>query len=180
MKRNLLGLPVLLGAFALSARTGTSELRKLSDTHKFFLLRNALSTYPQAPDFYQGEVACVFNQTTACEEKFKKVLTVNPKGMEAEHIHHILAAVALRQGQYRRSLQELDALLTLNPNDGDAKGSRPLIEALSHFPDQRAQGATTASAQLEDGRLPVVCARSSMAPRSTRPTSKAPAATSSA
>jgi predicted aspartyl protease len=62
----------------------------------------------------------------------------------------------MRQGEYKRSLQELDALLTLNPNDSDAQGSRPLIETLSHFPDQQTRGATTASAQLEDGRLPVI------------------------
>jgi predicted aspartyl protease len=156
MKPNLFGLPVLLCALALSARTDPSELRKLSDAHQFFLLRNALSTYPQAPEFYQGQVACAFNELTACEQKFKKVLAVNPKGKEAEQVHRTLAAVALRQGQYKRCLQEVDALLALNPNDSDANGSRPLIEALSHFPDLQVQGANAAAAQLEDGRLPVL------------------------
>jgi predicted aspartyl protease len=156
VKRSLFGLPILLCALAFSARTDPSELRKLSDAHRFFLLRDAVIPDPHAPDFYQGEVPCVFNQTTACEEKFKKVLAAKPKGAEAEQIHRMLAAVALRQGQYRRSLQELDALLALNPNDSDARGSRPLIEALSHFPDQQVQGANTATIQLEEGRLPVL------------------------
>ena len=156
MTLNFLCLATFLCALTLSARTDSSELRKLSDTHQLFLLRDALSTDPRGPDYYQGEVACAFNETTLCEEKFRKVLNGNLKGTEAEHIHHILAAVALRQGEYKRSLQELDALLTLNPNDSDAQGSRPLIETLSHFPDQQARGATTASAQLEDGRLPVM------------------------
>jgi hypothetical protein len=68
----------------------------------------------------------------------------------------MLAAVALREGRYRRALQEIDALLLVDPNDSDGKGSRPLVEVLSNFPDQAVQGASKATVQMDNGKLPLL------------------------
>ena len=56
-----------------------TELKRLSDAHQMFLLRDALSKYPHRSDFYAGEVACAFNDTATCEDNFRKVLATTPK-----------------------------------------------------------------------------------------------------
>jgi hypothetical protein len=135
-----------------------SELKRLSDIHQMFLLRDAVSGHPQTSDFYSGEVACAFNDTAACEEKFKRILATEPKSPAAKRIHHILAYAALREGRYARALREMDALLALDPQDGDAKDTRPFVEGLSHFPDQAVEvsSATRATIQMGDGKLPLL------------------------
>lgn len=156
MRVGVVGLSVLLFCPTLSALDNQPELKKQSDAHQMFLLRDALRTYLRPSDFYTGEIACAFNDTATCEEKFGQVLAVEPNSPAARQIHHILGAVALRQGRYARALQEIDALLRLDPNDSDAKGSLPLLEALSRFPDQSVQGASKATVQLDDGKLPLL------------------------
>lgn len=135
-----------------------SELKGPSDLHQMFLLRDAVSRRPQASDFYSGEVACAFNDTATCEEKFKRVLATEPKSSAGKRIHHILAYAALREGRYGRALREMDALLALDPRDADAKDTRPFVEGLSHFPDQAvaASSATRATVQMDDGKLPLL------------------------
>ena len=142
--------PVVLG--------DQSELGKESDAHQMFLLRDALTRRPQSPAFYAGEVACAFNNTATCEEKFKKVLALEPKSATAKQVHHILAYVAMREGRYERSLHEIDAVLALDPNDSDANGTRPFMEALSHFPDQAVQvrGTSKARVHMDGGKLPLL------------------------
>jgi hypothetical protein len=123
-----------------------------------FLLRDALSRHPHSSDFYEGEVACAFNDTATCEQFFKKVLAVEPTSATAKQIHHILAYAAMREGRYARSLREISALLAIDPNDPDAKDTRPFIEAVSHFPDQavNTSGAGKATVQMDAGKLPLV------------------------
>ena len=156
MRLQVLGLTILLFPVALSVLAAQSELRKQSHAHQMFLLRDALSRRPRSSDFYVGEVACAFNETSTCEETFQKVLAAEPKPAAAKQIHQMLAGVALREGRYRRALQEIDALLLVDPNKSDAKGSRPLIEVLSRFPDQAVQGASTATVQMDDSKLPLL------------------------
>jgi hypothetical protein len=147
---------VVLLYLTLAALDREPELRKQSEDHQLFLLRDTLGTYRGPSDFYAGEVACAFNDTATCEEKFRKVLATQPKSATAKQIHHILAAVALREGRYGRSLQETDALLAIDPNDSDAKSSGPLLEVLSRFPNQAVQGDSKATVQLDDGKLPIL------------------------
>jgi predicted aspartyl protease len=142
---------------ALSAFWHHSEPNRRSKAHEFFLLRNAVTHRSGASDFYAGQVACAFNQITTCEEKFKKILAVKPKSSAAKRIHQILAAVALREGRYEQALHEIDALLAIDPKNTDARDSRPLLEVLSHFPNQGVQaGADSKAAVLmEDGKVPL-------------------------
>lgn len=135
-----------------------SELSRRSKAHQLFLLRDALRGRSGAFDFYVGQVACAFNKTAACEEKFKKILIVKPKSAVARRIHHILAAAALREGRYGRVLHEVDALLAIDPKSIDANAARPLIEVLSHFPDQAVQAGAVGRAlvQMDDGRVPLL------------------------
>ena len=155
----IIALSLLVSSLALSGLDNQPELKKQSDAHQMFLLRNGLSRHPGSSDFYAGEVAWTFNDTPTCEERFKTVLAVEPKSNTAKQIHHILAYAAMREGRYGRSLREMDALLAIDPNDSDAKSTRPFIEALSHFPDQavlQRSGTDKVTVQMEDGRLPLV------------------------
>jgi len=135
-----------------------SELSRQSELHQMFLLRDALSKHARASDFYAGEVACAFNDTATCEEKFKNVLAVEPTSPQAKQIHDILANIAMREGRYGRCLHEIDALLAVDPSNSDAKTTRPFIEILSHFPDQavRKSGNGKTSVHMNDGKLPLL------------------------
>ena len=158
MRFNVIGLSLLVFSLMIWALDDQSELKKQSDTHQMFLLRNALNEHPRSSDFYAGEVACAFDDTQTCEKEFKKVLAAEPKSTAAKQVHHILAYAAMREGRYGRSLHEMDALLAIDPNDSDAKDTRPFIEALSRFPDQAVQwtGTNKATVQMDDGRLPLL------------------------
>jgi hypothetical protein len=158
MRFDVIGLSILVFSLTLSALNDQPELKKQSDAHQMFLLRNALNKHPRHSDVYAGEVACAFNDIPTCEDDFKKVLAAEPMSTAAKRIHHILAYAAMREGRYGRSLQEMDALLALDPNDSDAKSTRPFIEALSRFPDQAVHqsGANKVTVQMDDGRLPLV------------------------
>jgi len=79
MRLDVLGLSMFLLCLAPSAIDGQLELKRLSDAHQMFLLRDALSKYPHRSDFYAGEVACAFNDTATCEDNFRKVLATKPK-----------------------------------------------------------------------------------------------------
>jgi predicted aspartyl protease len=132
------------------------QLSHLSRTHQIFALRDQIQMHTQVSDFYAGEVACAFNNIARCEERLRDALASKPDSDTAKRIHNILAGVALRQGQYRRSLQEVDALLTISPNDTDARESRPILEAISRFPDQSVQGAMRANIRMDKGKLPLL------------------------
>ena len=127
-----------------------------------FLLRDELRRHPDSPDFYSGQVACAFNETAACEEKFKKVIAADSNPITAKQVakqvHDILTNAFLREGRYARAFGEIDALLAADPNDQDAKDTRPLLEVLSHFPDQAVpeNGISKATAQLDDLNLPLL------------------------
>jgi gag-polyprotein putative aspartyl protease len=132
-----------------------SELSKQSDAHQMFLLRDDVSRHPGSPDFYAAEVACAFNDTATCEERFKKVIASEPNSMAAKQVHHVLAYAAFREGRYGRAFREIDALLAIDPKDDDAKDTRPFFDALSHFPDQEVQESETSkeTVQMDGGKL---------------------------
>jgi predicted aspartyl protease len=135
-----------------------SEPSRQSDAHQMFLLRDEVSRHPGPPDLYSGEVACAFNDTATCEERFKKVIAAEPNSIAAKQVHHMLAYALFREGRYRRSLSEIEALLTIDPKDADAQDTRPFFEALSHFPDQALQesGTSKATVQMDGGKLPLL------------------------
>ena len=116
--RRVCGFPFRL-SFNLKSQT---EITAYADARAMFLLRDALSRERHPAGFLAAQVACAFNDTTACEDKFKKILATQTGPATAKQIHHILASAALRQGRYRRAWQELDALLAIDPNDADARG----------------------------------------------------------
>lgn len=136
---------------------GQSALQQVSEAHQFFRLRDAVAARHGGSDLYAGQVACAFNQTAACEERFKRALSADPAPATAKQVHRILAYVALREGRYADALREFDAILAIDSNDSDAKDTRPIVEGLSHFPDVFAQRGDRKGTvvRMDGGKLPL-------------------------
>src|SRR5690348_16373443 len=91
----------------------------------------------------------------------KRVLSANSTSATAKQIHHILAYVALREGRYTDALREFDAILAIDPNDSDARDTRPIVEGLSHFPNTFAQTGDSNNpvVHMDGGKLPLAIYR---------------------
>ena len=124
-----------LGHTCFAVDNKRPDLRSLYDAHRWFALRDTVRK-TDAPLFYRGAVACVFNDVRQCEKKSKALIRSQPHSEQAHAAHSLLAGVYLRYGQYRKALSQLDEMLVLEPGDSDAKSVRPLLAALSSSPDQ--------------------------------------------
>src|SRR5580693_4534417 len=122
--------PVCLGASSDDAR-----LRSLYDGRRWFELRDSV-TKGVASAFYQGVVACAFNDARRCQKKLGAVIRSHPKSDEAIEAHRRLASLYLTHGKYREALVQVDAVLALRTDDSDARDIRPLLTTLSESPDQ--------------------------------------------
>jgi hypothetical protein len=83
------------------------DLKSLYDGRRWFALREA-ALKTDAPLFYRGAVACVFNDLRQCQKKSKAVVRSEPRSDQAHAVHSLLAAVYLRSGQYRKALSQVD------------------------------------------------------------------------
>jgi tetratricopeptide (TPR) repeat protein len=130
------------------------DLRSLYDTHRWFELRDSV-VKGTAPLFYQGAVACAFNDLQRCEKKLEPVIRSVPQSKDAIEAHRLLASAYLRQGKYRQALAHVNAVLALKPGDSDAQGDRPLLAILSEFPEQKVAQRHFTTLQLQDAGLPI-------------------------
>jgi tetratricopeptide (TPR) repeat protein len=110
------------------------SLEALYDSHQLFELRDAVNN-GRASEFYQGIVACAFNDLLQCEKRLERVIKSAPTSREARQARTTLAAVYFSSGRYRESLAQADAMLAVNPDD-PVKDSQPLAAALARLPDQ--------------------------------------------
>ena len=106
-----------------------------------------------ASAFYQGAVACAFNDAHLCEKKFRDVFNSAPRSDEAVEAHRILASAYFTHGEYKKALAQVDAILALRPSDADASSGRPVLAAVADIPDQQLTGRHT-RVELQDGGLP--------------------------
>lgn len=146
---------LLLTPLCFGSHNDDATLKSLYDAHRWFELRESVGKDPTRA-FYLGAVACAFNDLHGCEKKLAPVIEARPKSDGAIEAHRLLAAAYLRQGKYREALVQVDALLDLRPGDSDVQDDRPLLLALSEFPDQEIvrRGATTL--ELHDAGLPIL------------------------
>jgi hypothetical protein len=110
------------------------SLKSLYESRQLFELREAVSN-PGPPVFYQGVVACAFNQVPNCERNLKSVIESAPRSTEARQARTTLAGVYFRSGRYRECLAQSNAMLAVNPDD-PVKESQPLVQALGKLPNQ--------------------------------------------
>jgi Aspartyl protease len=143
---------VILASLCVAAQNGNTNLKPLYDSHQWFELRDSISK-GGASAFYQGAVACAFNDVRRCEKKFRKVFNSAPKSDEAVEAHRTLASAYFTHGEYRKASAQVNAILALRPTDADALGGQPVLAALADTPDQQIAGRHT-TVQLQDGGLP--------------------------
>lgn len=152
---------LVLGSFFLlpstpfaSAADEEANLKSLYDAHRWFELRDSVRK-GSTPAFYQGAVACAFNDLRECSRKLAHVIRSHPKSDEAVEAHRLLASAYLTHGQYHEALAQVDALLTLKPRDADVSGDRPLLAILSNFPEQTVVRRSFTTLKLRDAGLPI-------------------------
>jgi hypothetical protein len=143
---------LLLFTFCISAHGNDASLKSLYDGHRWFELRDVVEK-EGASAFYEGAVACAFNDLRRCDKKLRAVFNSAPRSDEAVEAHRILASAYFTHGEYKKALEQLDAILGIRPADGDALGGRPVLVVLSDTPDQQLAGRHS-TVQLEDGGLP--------------------------
>lgn len=143
---------VLLSSVCCGAQESEADLKSLYDSHRWFELRDSVRK-GGASFFYQGAVACAFNQARRCESRFRNVFHSTPRSEEAVEAHRILASNFLIHGEYQKALAQVDAILALKPTDADALSSRPVIAVVAGTPDQLLAGRRT-RVELQDGGLP--------------------------
>jgi predicted aspartyl protease len=143
---------VLLASLCFGAQEDDANLKSLYDNHRWFELRDSIRKGSASP-FYEGAIACAFNDVRRCEKKFRAILNSAPNSDEAIEAHRTLASAYLTHGEYKKALGQVDAILALRPTDGDALGGHPVLAALADTADQQIAGRHT-TVQLEDGGLP--------------------------
>ena len=145
---------ILASALLCLAANKDSTLRSLYDTRQWFQMRDAISK-DGAAAFYQGAVACAFNDLPKCETKLNAIVKTDPKSDLAYEAHRLMASVYARDGLYRKVLSETDAMLAIKPGAEDAKNDRPMWAALSQFPDQLTTERRYTTLTLRDHAVPI-------------------------
>jgi tetratricopeptide (TPR) repeat protein len=129
----------LAGAIALSncvPHPSTADLQRLYDDHQWFKLNAAVQS-GQIPPFFHAAVQCVLNRTQACEHEMAEVIRDNHGNNFEYEAYSQMTALYLRQGRYRRALEQTEAMLRLRPADSDAQNTTALLKAAGVAPDQQ-------------------------------------------
>ncbi len=150
----LAGFCFLLAPLGFASQNDDASLKSLYNARRWFELRDAVAK-GAAPVFYQGAVACAFNDQRRCEKKLGAVIKSRPQSEEAFQAHETLVSVYLRLGKYREALEQIDAALALRPKESDAQNTRLLLAALGESPDQEVVCRHYTTLQLEEGGLPI-------------------------
>src|ERR1700676_1283879 len=143
---------VTLTPTCLAAGDDRPDLKSIYANRRWFELRDSVAK-GAAPLFYQGAVACSFNDLRRCEKKLGAVIKFHPQSDDAIEAHKLLASAYLRQGKYREAPLQVNAVLALRPGDADAKDADPLLTSLGEFPDQEVARTGVTALELQDGGL---------------------------
>ncbi|HEY6372120.1 MAG TPA: aspartyl protease family protein [Candidatus Sulfotelmatobacter sp.] len=145
---------VVLSSRCFAAASDGARLKALYDAHRWFELRDAVAK-GNAPLFYQGAVACAWNDLHRCAKKLAGVIKSRPQSDEALQAHRLLTYAYLRQGKYRGALAQADAVLALKPSDSEVQGDRPLLAVLSEFPEQEVAHGHVTTLKMQEAGLPI-------------------------
>jgi predicted aspartyl protease len=143
----------VLVSVCFGAASEDTSLKLLYDGRRWFELRDSVLK-GGASVFYQGVVACAFNDSRQCKKKLGAVIRNHPKSDEGIEAHRRLASLCLTHGKYREALAQVDAVLSLRTDDSDARDVRPLLATLSQFPDQEVVRRAATTLELQEGGLP--------------------------
>jgi predicted aspartyl protease len=130
-----LGLALLIPACICVAQDDERpDLQALYKQHQWFDLRSAVDK--DSPVFYRAAVDCTFDDVHHCEKEAAELFQIDPHSDESREARDLLASVYLRYGRFREALAQVDAALTFDPENSQAKNIRPLLQALAKFPDE--------------------------------------------
>jgi predicted aspartyl protease len=144
---------LLLTPLGIGAQTDKVNPKSLVDGRRWFELRDSVAG-SVVPEFYEGLVACAFNDTRRCEKKLGGIIKPHPKSDEAVEAHRRLVSLYLIHGRYRDAAAQVDAVLAIKPDDSDALSVRPLLAALSESPDQQTVRRQSTTIELQEGGVP--------------------------
>jgi hypothetical protein len=106
---------VILFTACVSARGDDAALKSLYGGHRWFELRGLVER-EGASAFYEGAVACAFNDVRRCERKLRVVFNSSSQSDEAVEAHRILASAYFTHGKYKKALAQVDAILAIIPS----------------------------------------------------------------
>jgi predicted aspartyl protease len=131
-----------------------SELKSLYEAHQWFKLRDAVQA-TDAPAFYLGAVASVFNDIKQAEKSLQSVIKSAPQSEQAAEARELLINAYMRAALYRRALSETAQALSAKPNDSGLKNARALFSAFSQYPEQSVAEHRFSAIryQMKDGNL---------------------------
>lgn len=109
--------------------------KMLYEQHRWFDLREAIRGHA-APALYRGAVASAFDDRKKAEKYLNRAIKDAPGSKDAEDAHEILADMYVRSGRSREAVQQLDAILRIEPARQDVESIRPIFTAFSRYPDQ--------------------------------------------
>ena len=117
---------LLLFTFCIDVHGDDSSLKSLYDGHRWFELRDFIEK-EGASAFYQGAVACAFNDLRRCDKKLRAVFNSAPRSDEAVEAHRSLASAYFTHGKYKKALAQVDAILAESP-DQELAGRHTTVE----------------------------------------------------
>jgi predicted aspartyl protease len=144
---------LFLASLSEAAPANEGDLKSLFDGRRWFELRDSILA-TKTSLFYEGVVACAFNDAHWCKAKLGAVIKLHPKSDEAIEAHKRLASYCLIHGEYRKARDHVNAVLAIRADDSDALSVQPLLAAFSEFPDQRISRRRPTPLQLQEGGLP--------------------------
>jgi hypothetical protein len=131
MKLTLLLL--LASSFANGADLGDATIRPILEAHRWFDLRDAVST-GKSPALYRGLVAAAFNDIARAEREFR-VMRSRAGGGQHYAAHEALFNANFRNGLYRRAAMEAKKKWALKPEQTPPDWETALVRLFEQLPD---------------------------------------------
>lgn len=145
--------------YSLAGAQSNSQFNTLYESHRWFELRTAVGQ-ANAPSFYRGAIAASFNDPELAQKHLDSVILSAPRSDDAYRARELLTYLFMRSGRYHRALEQIEAMLSVKPDDASAQNAHLLLAALGRYPEQSVttRRYSRASYRISDGNLflPVV------------------------
>ncbi len=130
------------------------ELKALYEAHRWFALRDVVANI-DAPVFYRGAVACVFNDLAGCETTLRPIIDSAPGSPDALEANGLLTYAYQRAGRYREALAQVHAMLRAAPEARGVENARAMFAGWSRSGNQSVttRGAASLTYRMKDGNL---------------------------
>src|SRR5690348_16550613 len=125
---------LLASSFATGAEPGDTTIRSILEAHRWFDLRDAVST-AKSPPLYRGLVAAAFNDNARAESEFRVVIRSRAGEDQQYAVHEALFNANFRNGLYRRAAVEAKKKWALKSEKTPPDWERALVRLFEQLPD---------------------------------------------